>query len=438
MSRMRAQVLLWSAALTVTVVHLGLMLLPAGSSRWSQGFISEGACLAWQHEFEVDRQPVIWWLRECPVLLVGPAFAVWLRSRWQWVAWVTAVLLTAVGLLKPAMMAYDVARWGEQCRRAWEPTAQFVWEPLVWSLFPAVLIAATVIRIPRWRRWMRVPVMIAVLVPLLVVAGDRRPVPAAAVTQRECLAARRAVQGRDDTVPQAINRLTQRERELQFVCVFHGQGRQSKRPDGELLWLGRHECGVPGKLFSPGSLAYLCPEVAVSRDRQLLVTPRQRDEEFARWEARKLAYCTDKVPRSDRRMTKLVMAPEGGGYHVGLSDFNLGMAAINDGLVAAGRNGVAVSTSEDDLCITVRILTKKPRVETESWDRVVELGFDSTGKDPLLGSDYQGDFRMKLRRGAYRVRIHMRDMPQQSPELPRERHLVEVFPGRSKRTVVYR
>ncbi|WP_243772266.1 hypothetical protein [Actinomadura barringtoniae] len=439
MSRLRVQVLLWSAALLMTLVPLGLRLLPMGSTRGSMVFISAGACQVWQHEFEVDTQPVIWWLREYPILLVGPAFAVWLRTRWRWVAWVTALLLTASGLLKPAMMAYDVARWGEQCRRLWEPTAQFMWGPLVWSLLPAVLIAATVVRRPRWRWWMRVPVMIALLAPLLVVAGDRRPAPAAVVTQHECASTRQAVQGRDDTWPRAISRLTPRERERQFVCAVHGRGPWYKRSDGELLWLGRGECEARGTLFWPGALAYLCPEVAASRDPQLLVTPRQRDEEFARSQARELAYCTSKMPRSDRRMTKLVMPPEGGGYHVGVSDFDLGMAAIKDGLVAAGPNGVEVSTSEDDLCVTLRILKKNPRVEANGWDRVVEVGFDSTGKGPALGSsDYEPEFPVKLRPGAYRVRIHMRDLSQQGAELPRERHLVEVFPGSSKRTVVYR
>lgn len=246
------------------------------------------------------------------------------------------------------------------------------------------------------------------------------------------------MRGQDDTWPQAISRLTPLERERAFVCSFYERGPKYKRSDGELLWLGRRECKAPGKMFWPGILAYLCPEVAASRDPQLLVTPRQRDVAFDREEARRLAFCTSKMSRADRSRTKLVLPSEGGGYFVATADYNaMEEAAIPKRLVGVGPNGIAVSTPEDYLCITIHILKKRPPVEVKGWDRLVEAGFDNPEKNPVISTDSQLDVP-ELAPGSYRVRVHMRDLRPGSFELPRERHLVEVFPGSSKQTVVYR
>lgn len=119
MSRMRAQVLLWSAALVITLVPEVMTRLSSGHLTGFMVMLPNGGCQAFVHEYEIDNLPVAEWIRDYPFVLVGLAFAAWLRTRWRWVAWATALVLTVEALLKPTMMAYDVALWGEQCRRAW-------------------------------------------------------------------------------------------------------------------------------------------------------------------------------------------------------------------------------------------------------------------------------------------------------------------------------
>lgn len=433
----RRQLGFWIAAVVLTVMPLGVLLLQAlvsGAAGVELGVV--GRCQGWEVQASLWRVPGLGYLRGLPILVVGPAFAVWTRTRWPWFAWATSGLLAVNALIEPVLLAYDVV--GETaCWQMWEPFADWMgWQ--VWYLVPAVLIAATVVR---WGWGLRGVVGVAVLAPVFVVAGDSGRVD---VVAADCQGAKFARPARDESWVQAIGRMSPADRERAFLCSVRGEPfgsyrRVDGRADGELLWLGRRACtgkGFERRLFvqfpaEPGRvLSYLCPDRAGPA---LTRSQKDVDRENARRDARVNAHCRKRAPRG---VTRAVFTSDGGGYYVGEFDSSAMFTAIDDGLVGVRRNGVAVTTAEhQEFCLTVRRLNTRPPVEREGWDRVVEVGIDAS--EPVTITTMTEEVFSSLGRGSLRIRIHVRDAGEHFSELPRERHLVEVFPGNSKKTVVY-
>ncbi|GAA2640338.1 hypothetical protein SMC26_45185 [Actinomadura fulvescens] len=431
----------------LTVLPLGISLLLAlmsGAKGVSIGIVGYGRCPGWEIQGALWRVPGLGYLRGLPILVVGPAFVVWLRTRWRWPAWAASGLLALNALVEPVLLGYDAVTEGDSCLQLWGPFADWTMGWQLWNLLPAALIAATVMR---WSRVLRGVAATAVLLSVLVVTGDRGRDEVVAIGREECRAATYAQPARNESWVEAVRRMPPHDRERAFLCSMRGGPWQQvdERPDGELLWLGRRSCENPEnmrRLFNrspaePGRvLAYLCPEragPALTRSEQ------QVAEENARLDARKNAHCRKKVPRRDRANTKAVLTTDGGGYYVGGGEMGLDpmYEAIKNGLVGVHRHGVAVTTAEHhDFCLTVRRAKARPPVERAGWDRVVEVGIDSPG--PVRFTTMEEVFGFpSVGQGSLRIRIHVRDAGESPSELPRERHLVVVFPGSSKKTVVY-
>ncbi|WP_169953142.1 hypothetical protein [Microbispora sp. H11081] len=111
-------------------------------------------------------------------------------------------------------------------------------------------------------------------------------------------------------------------------------------------------------------------------------------------------------------------------------------------LVGSGRGALAIWAADEGghACVTVESYTRRPPLETGGWEEVVEVGYESpTGSLEMQGIDGPVTVRGP---GSYRVRVHLRGRklvyqvaypPDGAVEL-----LVQVFPGKAKKPVVYR
>ncbi|MEU6036036.1 hypothetical protein ABZ801_11565 [Actinomadura sp. NPDC047616] len=445
----------------------------------SFGFAGAVECRGWWLQLE------LWplqWLAGMPFLVVGPAFAVWARTRSRVPGWTAVTILLLAGLAKPLLAAYDLATWGEGCAAMWEP---FVPQTLGWDLYllvPAGLIYLTVRRRRGLGRRGRVATGAALAVVLLLtVGGDHRRHEIAAIGPEDCRTGLRLPQTEGVARVEAIARLPVKERERAYLCMMRGHHLRydfAEKPqyedvdDGELLWRGRRVCAhmkPEGPLTGAALdewrrlggfrrsrsvvddlLAYLCPDVALRQARAAAETRRRLEREYRKEHARDEASCRRSIrrdPRAVRQKTALLTTGEGGGYYIsdGSSSSDPFSQAIDDGLIASSGSTAAVMTGveNDDICITVRAYRKAPPLDLKGWDRVQEVGIDSPHGTTRLYMPMDAPPKLPpltaAGPGPYRLRIHVRDRDKADlVDGPVEKHLIQVFPGTSKTSILHK
>ncbi|MFI6299257.1 hypothetical protein ACIBEJ_47235 [Nonomuraea sp. NPDC050790] len=110
--------------------------------------------------------------------------------------------------------------------------------------------------------------------------------------------------------------------------------------------------------------------------------------------------------------------------------------AQKDGLVASLPGRLMVLSQPDfGLCVTVETYRRRPPVETEGWDRVIEVGYESPTGEIVLRDDMFGtelpDLALDGRAGYYRIRVHY-DLFKTGGELKGQRMLIMAYPGKLK------
>ncbi|WP_153531413.1 hypothetical protein [Actinomadura macrotermitis] len=393
-------------------------------------------------------------LKGMPFLVVVPAFVLWLATKRRAVGWTAVALLGTVAAAEPLLFGYDVARWGQICVQGWVPLngRQFIW--WAYNLLPVVLILAATYR-PGTRMIRCVSATLATGLLILTSADQGRP--QIKVTSRsDCQKARYAAPGEHETFIQAVSKLSQQERVLAYLCTRRGYPQETafkdkEIADGDLLNQGKRACSGKPELRgpSPGEIAYLCPEAAAAQSPILKRSEAERKAENDREEAKTNAQCRRGVPpgpRPVRQATQAIFGGESGSYSLGMPEdsapFN---AALKDGLIAVVNGVVTVITgTQGSLCLTVRAYRTAPPPDLKGWDRVVEVGFDSPdGRSELASMDMPLTLPVVTAAGPgpYRLRLYVRGRgePETSfPEPPAEHHLIEVFPGKSKKLKLWK
>lgn len=475
---------LWWAALAASAMPLLLgILISLFSVQGSAGlgFFGNGECPGWRLHMQVWPLQL---LVGMPFLVVGPAFAVWARTRSPVPGWTAVALLLAAGLTGPLAAAHDLARRGEGCAEVWEPMLPRTLTGALFLLVPAGLVYAAVRRrhVPG-RRSRVVGAFTMAVVVLLATGGDQGRRRIVAIDPEECrFTYGPAAQADEVARVEAIARMPVATRERAYLCMlrgydapFYGPSSSSRHQDvadGEFLWRGRRACE---RLRSQGrltkgeteewrrlgglarrpwrvddALTFLCPDAMLPRARAAAETRRRLEQQYRKERAEDEASCRRSArrdPRAVRQKTALVTTGEGGGYSI--SDEGGGAGpfgkAIDDGLIAADRTAAVVTTGveNDDICITVRAYRTTPPLDLERWDRVAEVGIDSSRGAVRVFMPMDAPPKLPILTaagpGTYRVRVHVRN--RDAAELsdgPLETHLVEVFPGTSTRLVVHK
>lgn len=373
---------------------------------------------------------------------------------------VVLLVLSLLDFLPPTL---DTAL-GPACLDAWGPPELLSWQiglGLYGCLPPFLVLLA--VRAPRRAYIRRGPVfrtaagVLAVTAVVLLPAASAPPGKVSAQWELGCPGFG------DATVP----RLNPAEKD--FLCSVrdhdHRYSSGLERWDGvsdqDLLAQGRHLCalatrhggdtGARAIQEAPqASLAIvlpsLCPAVA-----------RARQSEEDRWQAESDAYVAREEracaahprhrpkirPVRQRRATLWTefWTIEGweDGYEGNPPDL------VKD-LVGSGRGALAIWAADEagSACVTVESYTQRPPLETRGWEEVVEVGYESpTGSLQLGGGEGPTLKGLTVRgAGSYRVRVHLRGRklvyqvaypPDGAVEL-----LVQVFPGKAKKPVVYR
>lgn len=120
-------------------------------------------------------------------------------------------------------------------------------------------------------------------------------------------------------------------------------------------------------------------------------------------------------------------------------------------LVGATPGDLTILTADTDkhVCVAVEAYARRPPVEVEGWEKVVEVGYRSTaGEMVFTGEDDDGNMievdelpDLAIRgTGRYRVRVHMRGAKAALADDgdARQHFLVVVYPGDSRQTEIYR
>jgi hypothetical protein len=125
---------------------------------------------------------------------------------------------------------------------------------------------------------------------------------------------------------------------------------------------------------------------------------------------------------------------------------SLDRALVNK-VVGAAPGDLTILTADTDthVCVAVEAYEKRPPVEVEGWEKVVEVGYKSTDGE-MVFLDEEGEVEEGLPdlaihdAGRYRVRVHMRGAKAALADDgdARQAFLVIVYPGASKGTVVLR
>ncbi|MFG2088067.1 MULTISPECIES: hypothetical protein [unclassified Spirillospora] len=422
-------------------------------------------CGGWLHQTDVSSVPGYAQLSGRPYLVVVPAFLVWLVTRRRAVGWTLVAILGPVALVQPVLFGYDVARWGRTCVDLWLP--RFPGWHIAWWTWHLVLVALILASVYRpGVRAVRVVSGALVMGMVLGIAGDQGPPRVVMASPDDCDKVRPALPQDPGALVQAMKRLSERERRLAYICSVRGYPerhllRRYPAPedplsDAVLLHQGRRACRgeyplPPADLGRRGvhwpslrEMAYLCPRTAAMRLREQERRRAALTAEYEREQARVRAYCKRTEPRGPEPVTEASEVASGGessSYFVGSG----GATAPRDGLVdAAGGSATVTTGTQGDFCLTVRAYRKAPPLALKGWDRVAEVGFESPDGRSTVGSVW-GPMGMPVVTvagpGRYRLRVYVRgrDEPEAvSPEMPAERHLLVVFPGRSKERKVFK
>ncbi|MEW2353764.1 hypothetical protein [Spirillospora sp. NPDC029432] len=405
-------------------------------------------------------------VRDLPFLVVVPAFLLWLSTRRRAVGWAAAGVLGAVCAAEPLLFGYDLLRHGTACSRVW--LGQFGGQRIAewaYGLVPAALILAATYR-PGPRAYRSAGAAVLAVVLLFGTAADQERTRIVATGEKECRNARLPDLPRGEAAVREVARMTWDERELAYLCVSRGitryglapvlQGPPFQEPpiaDGQLLREGRLACRGEGKVWQSSrghrilsAITYLCPETVAARDREERRRTAVLKAEYDRDEARATAHCRRGLPRGPRPVRQATLVFSGGessSYQVGAgAPFD---AAHADGLVAAAGRGATILTgTEGWLCLTVRAYRKAPPLDLKGWERAAEVGFDSADGATRISS-MSDPARLPVVTaagpGPYRLRVYVRGRnagETLTSEAPAERHLLAVFPGRSKEPKVYK
>jgi hypothetical protein len=468
----RTQTRLWAVAVAIAAepVLTSVVTSSLGERKGAQSFlrvIRSDACQGWSYQTGLRSVPGYTLLHGLPILVVLPAFLLWLVIRRRAVGWGTAALLAFVTLAEPVLFGYDTARWGSECTRLWLPTGGWGVARWVYAAVPVLLILASTCR--PGRRTVRLAGGTAAAGLLLCAAADRELPRRYGASEDECRHGKYAAASERTSFTTAMAGLSQHERELAFLCSRRGflmgyaggPSREDPVSDAEQIEIGRRACrGEPLRTngMRPGiapvslqDMAYLCPGKADERQAAQRRSRAALDAEYERERARADAFCRRGVPQGFgpvRQATRVIDGGESGSYLVVDDGGGTGAsfdAALKEGLVASsGREATVVTGGEGGLCLTVRAYKKAPPLALKGWDRVEEVGFESArGHAVLTALDGPLSFPVPTAAGPgrYRLRVYVRN--RNSPEttmdeLPLERHLLVVFPGKAEKPKVYK
>ncbi|MGW4469946.1 hypothetical protein ACWENQ_09755 [Nonomuraea sp. NPDC004354] len=460
----RSSIVLWAVALVLIVVREGAAFLAEPglaiiAGQPCPGFDLHGEVGMALLPLAVVPQPVI--------VLTG--FGLWLllmrrRSpRWgRAVGWLTGFGLTWGSLMTLGFAAVDLAVDAE-CARSWAPFFALdgfaLWNAC--DVLAGVLILVAV-RVPRTRPRGRIArAAVAAASGLLLLALHNGDGVVGKVTQADAEGCGRWRLSYGD---QPVSRA---DRERAFVCVARREEYVvprtfAERPDAELVAFGRSLCRAsmradPGEIErlrartgvdvagfgTTQALALLCPEV----DAREQAERQRQDAENDAFNATAKERCATGPPHRPRirpavRGTAPVWSDFGAVTAVENEDWNgasLDKAFGND-LVGAVDGEVSVLTADEAMhvCVTVEGYGRRPPVERAGWEKVVEIGYTSPTGELSTWEDETFPDPLVKGPGRYRIRVHVRGSAAALEEDgdARQRFLVMVYPGESRRTVV--
>jgi hypothetical protein len=468
----RTESILWAAALALSAVPLaldaGFRML--GRQRKGYGFgvaLSPGQCTAWLHQTDVVQLPGFLKISSAPYLVVVPAFLIWLVTKRRAAGWAALAILAPVYLSHPLMFGYDLAQWGEACTDLW--LTPWPGRQIAWWTGRIVLVALLLAAVYRPGRWM-VRAVAGVLVGGLVLgaAGDQRAPQPVMADRGDCRKVSPRRLATSEMLVPTVESMPERERQLAYLCSIRGASPylpldapypKATVPDGVLLEMGRRAClgqrppprttpGRPGARWpSTAEMAYLCPRRAAADMREQEQKSAAMLARYKREREQQRAYCKRTAPEGPKPVieaTDIMSGGESGSYFVGGSGDSFD-AAIENGLIGSdGRSVTVITGTQGSLCLTVRAYRKAPPLALEGWERVAEVGFDSPDGHAKAGSmGAPSDFPVITAAGPgpYRVRVYVRGRGEPetfAPEPPAEKHLIVVFPGKSKKPKLYK
>ncbi|WP_432929545.1 hypothetical protein ACQPZZ_05480 [Microbispora sp. CA-135349] len=404
-----------------------------------------------------------------PLIVLG--FAGWclsLRSGRPGLARIigrcVAVVLLVLALPGFPLPILDAALGGSACLAVWGPPEVYsthIW----WGLYdcvPPVLVLLAV-RAPRRPFVRRGPVVrttaavLAVTAVVLLPAASASPGRVSTEQELDC-------HGFGDGTVKGMT-----EADKRFLCAVRGYDRPydsgvegwDEVSDQGVLAQGRHLCtlatrhggdtGARAVQEAPqASLAIVLPSLcpAVARAQQAEEDRRQAESDA--YVAQKERACAahprhrPKIrPVRQRRATLWTEFWTIDGWEEG---YEGNPPELVKNLVGSGLGTLAIWAADEigHACVTVESYMRRPPLETRAWDEVVEVGYKSpSGSLELVDGDGTSVKGLITRGpGSYRVRVHLRgrklvtqvpDPPDGAVEL-----LVQVFPGKARKPVVYK
>lgn len=381
---------------------------------------------------------------------------------------VIAVVLLVLSLPGPLLIGLDSAL-GPQCAEAWGP-ADLVSDRMWWGLYSLVspVLVLLAVRPPR-REFVRRSTVALTAAAILVVATllllpTRSAAPSKVSSEQEL-----------DCVGFGGGTVTGLSAdEKRFLCQVRGydlpdgssygtEGLEGwdEVSDEDVLAQGRQLCDVAtrhgGDIQAPavqqapqvslaGALTSLCPAVARAQEAE----GRRRQEEADAYVAEKEKACAAHPrhrprihPVRQRRATMWTEFWTIDGWDEG---FEGTVPDLVKDLVGSERGALRIWAADEigHACVTAESYTRRPPLEAKAWEEIVEVGYESpTGSLYLVDGDGKQLPGLASRGpGSYRVRVHLRGRklvyqvaypPDGAVEL-----LIEVFPGKEKKPVVYK
>ncbi|MFF4624020.1 hypothetical protein [Nonomuraea jabiensis] len=220
-----------------------------------------------------------------------------------------------------------------------------------------------------------------------------------------------------------------------FMCGARMSGRFPTMPDHLLLAYGRRQCAAyPRSAEHMSFMAPICPPAAADLRRE---STAERDA-YARREAVAQAGCERARHRPRIRPVRVgrvrefsEIGMEAYEDHVDTSQED---PVLHGDLVGSVPGRLAISFSpEDEACVTAESYRRRPPVEVEGWDKVIEVGYQSPGgdlrpRDPMDSPELPN--LAVAGKGHYRVRVHYRDAG------TLQHLLIMVYPGRGDQVAV--
>ncbi|WP_346149706.1 hypothetical protein [Nonomuraea recticatena] len=466
----RSSLVLWALALALTALPYAISLTMEGS-----GFIAmsmAATCPGFELHSDVSMALLpLYVVPEPLIALVG--FGLWLllvrkgRPRWGRAAgWLAAVGVTWPTLLKLGFAAVDLVG-DEGCRQTWAPFFRGAMS-ITWTagdaLALALILVAVRVRRTTPRGWIArtAGAVLAVLLLVGLQTGDSVVGKVTEAAEEKC----RPWNLRHGTRPAGRT-----DRETAFVCVARRNSRLLPRrfrdvPDAELVAFGRSLCGASMRadpkelerlrgetgvtlgIETTQALALLCPDV----DAREQAEEKRQDAENDGFIATAKKRCASLPPHRPRIRPAVQGAASMWSDYGAVTAFEgeeppegaaLDKAFGND-LVGAAEGELAILTADEAMhvCVTVEGYGTRPPVEREGWEKVVEIGYTSPEGELTHWAEAAADLPNPLVKGPgrYRVRVHMRgaDAAMKDDGDARQRFLVMIFPGSSRRTEILR